>query len=89
MPSLDELQTQIDSIVRRNQAVESDKAWETSLFRRFTLTLFTYLSVAIYFQFIQVPNPWLNAIVPALGFMLSTLTLPFLKEWWVKNRYRK
>ena len=43
---------------------------------------FTYLAVGFYLAAIGVPAPWLNAIVPAVGFMLSTLTLPFFKRMW-------
>ena len=37
---------------------------------------------------IGVNNPWLNAIIPSLGFLLSTLSLPFFKNIWIdKNNY--
>ena len=64
--------------------VESDKAWETSLERRLLLTIFTYLAVGFYLQAIGISNPWPNAIVPAVAFMLSTLTLPFFKDLWLR-----
>ena len=68
--------------------MEADKAWETSFTRRGLLALFTYLAIGIYFSAIGVPNPWLNAIVPAVAFMLSTLTLPFFKSIWLERFYR-
>ena len=74
----------VEKIETRNKKVESDKAWETSWLRRILLVLFTYLSIGFYLNAIQVSNPWLNAIVPAIGFLLSTLTLPFFKSLWVK-----
>ncbi|KKW10335.1 MAG: hypothetical protein UY49_C0026G0009, partial [Microgenomates group bacterium GW2011_GWC1_49_7] len=64
-------------IEKRNERVEMDKAWETSWFRRGLLILFTYLSIGFYMQAIGIASPWLNAIIPSLGFLLSTLTLPF------------
>lgn len=76
----------IQEIRERNKRVEVDKAWETSYTRRIFLALFTYLAIGAYLQAIHVPNPWLNAIVPAIGFMLSTLTLPFFKQLWLKYR---
>jgi len=82
------LEQRIKQIEERNSRVELDKAWETSWTRRALLTLFTYLAVGLYLQAIQIPNAWLNAIVPALGFMLSTLTLPFFKEIWLKRVYK-
>jgi len=83
------LEARIKKIEDRNKKVETDKAWETSWVRRFLLILFTYLSIGLYLNAIQVPNAWLNAIVPAVGFLLSTLTLPFFKELWIKHRNKK
>lgn len=84
MRRITELEKDIEEIKKRNKKVEIDKAWETSFTRRFLLTLFTYLAIAIYLNVIKVDSPWLNAIVPAVGFMLSTLTLPFFKKIWTK-----
>lgn len=84
MESLTDLVNRVQEIEKRNYRVELDKAWETSWMRRGLLILFTYLSVGFYLQAIVVPNPWLNAIVPSLGFLLSTLTLPFFKRLWAK-----
>ena len=85
-PGLDE---RIRKIEERNSRVESDKAWETSYTRRGLLVLFTYLAIGFYMQAIAVPYPWLNAIVPAVAFMLSTLTLPFFKKVWLKHAHKK
>jgi len=46
--------------------------------------IFTYLAMGFYLSVVRVDRPWLNAIVPAVAFMLSTLTLPFLKKIWIK-----
>lgn len=85
MKTLEELEAEVNEIKKRNIRVETDKAWETSITRRLLLIVFTYLAIAIYLNIISVPSPWLNAIVPAVGFMLSTLTLPFFKRLWVKH----
>jgi len=82
MPNLKELERRIKTIEERNKNVEQDKAWEISYTRRFLLVLFTYLAVGFYLQSIKVAYPWLNAIVPAVAFMLSTLTLPIFKKIW-------
>lgn len=84
MRTLSELNKDIEEIKKRNKRVEIDKAWETSFTRRLLLSIFTYLAIAIYLNVIKVTSPWLNAIVPTFGFMLSTLTLPFFKKIWVK-----
>ena len=67
----------LKNIEDRNRKVESDKLWETSYTRRLLLTLFTYLAIGFYLQSIKIEKPWLNAIVPAAAFMLSTLAMPF------------
>jgi hypothetical protein len=86
MTTLEELKKDIEKLKQRNVRVEKDKAWETSYFRRGLLVLFTYLAIGVYLYVINVPLPWLNAIVPAFAFMLSTLTLPFFKKIWLKQR---
>jgi hypothetical protein len=80
------LEARVARIEARNARVESDKAWETSLARRALLVLFTYAAVGFYLQAIDIASPWLNAIIPAVAFLLSTLTLPFFKEQWLKIR---
>lgn len=85
----EEIKNEIEEIKRRNSSVELDKAWETSWVRRALIAVFTYLSIGIYMWAIQIDRPWLNAIVPAVGFMLSTLTMPWFKKAWSKNRGAK
>lgn len=84
MAELSQLEKRIEVIENRNKNVEEDKAWETSATRRILLIAFTYLAIGLYLNAIGIPNPWLNAIVPAVGFLLSTLTLPFFKNLWSK-----
>ena len=89
MDRLRKLEEKIKKIEDRNKKVEFDKAWEVSYARRLLLLLFTYLVIGFYLQAINVPNPWLNSIVPAIAFMLSTLTLPIFKKFWLKYIYAK
>lgn len=77
------MEARLAAIERRNARVESDKAWETSFARRGLLFAFTYLAIGAYLAAVHLPDPWLNAIVPAVAFMLSTLTLPFFKKIWL------
>lgn len=86
MTNLVDLEKRVSTIEKRNSRVELDKAWETSFARRGLLVLFTYLSVGLYMQAIGIASPWLNAIIPSLGFLLSTLTLPFFKNLWMSYR---
>lgn len=89
MASLEELTREINQIKERNKRGEIDKAWETSNTRRVALIIFTYLSIGLYMQFIGVVNPWLNAVIPSLGFLLSTLTLPYIKNYWKDRIFKK
>ncbi len=89
MEKIKELEKRIIEIEKRNKKVEQDKAWETSLLRRLLLILFTYLTIGIYMKFVLNTDPWLNAIIPSLGFYLSTLSLPFFKKIWDKYFYKK
>ena len=88
MTTLKQLEKEVKALKERNKRVEGDKAWETSYVRRALLTLFTYLAIGVYLYVINIPLPWFNAIVPAVAFMLSTLTMPFFKKRWlgIKNK---
>jgi hypothetical protein len=85
----DEMRTQLAAIKIRNARVEADKAWETSSARRASIAVMTYVLAVILFIIMSAPNPFLTALVPAVAYLLSTLTLPFLKDWWVNSVYRK
>ncbi|MFA6422253.1 MAG: hypothetical protein WCV92_02560 [Candidatus Buchananbacteria bacterium] len=85
MATIEELELEIKNIKERNNRVELDKAWETSLLRKLLIIIFTYIVIVIFFFFARLPNPFINAIVPALAFILSTLTMPLIKKWWIKR----
>ena len=83
---MNNLEQKIQQIEERNKKVEANKAWETSWTRRLLLITFTYLAIGVYLWAIEIPRPWLNAIVPAVAFMLSTLTMPFFKKLWLRRK---
>ena len=80
------LEQRIEIIEKRNEKVEIDKAWETSFARRALLLIMTYLVIGFYMNAIKIADPWVNAIVPSIGFLLSTLSLPFFKTLWLKYK---
>ena len=82
MISINNLEKEILLIKARNKRVEADKEWETSWSRKILLMTFTYLGIGFYLRAINIDKPWLNAIVPSVGFLLSTLTLPVFKKIW-------
>jgi len=87
--NLAELDKRVSAIELRNQKVEVDKAWETSFTRKLLLILFTYVSIGLYMWVIKINQPWINAVIPTLGFLLSTLTLPYFKNLWPTNQRNK
>lgn len=78
--------SEIKKIKERNKRVELDKAWETSWTRKIILTILTYLVIVIFFYFAELPKPFVNSIVPALAFVVSTLSLPFFKKIWASKK---
>ena len=85
-----DLEIRIARIEQRNKKVEQNKAWETSWTRRISIALLTYVVVWMYLQFVVHVDPWINAIVPTAGFLMSTLTLTFIKSVWIdKLRHEK
>lgn len=82
---MENLEQRVKNIEERNRRVEAGKSWETSWTRRSLLMAFTYLAMGIYMWAIDIERPWLNAIVPAVAFMISTLTMPYFKKLWLKK----
>lgn len=85
MTSINQLQSEINEIKTRNKRVEVDKAWETSWIRKLLILILTYIVMVIFFFTVKLPKPFLNAIVPSLAFVLSTMTIPLFKKWWIKR----
>jgi nicotinamide riboside transporter PnuC len=80
------IEKRISAIEARNKKVELDKAWETSWARRLSIGVLTYAVIVIYLTVINNNAPFINAAVPVVGFLLSTLVLRRIKEIWQKNR---
>lgn len=79
-----ELLSRIAKIEARNQRVEKEKAWETSGVRKVAIAILTYFTLAAYFGLVLKVDPWMNAIVPTVGFLLSTLSFSLIKKIWLK-----
>lgn len=80
------LESRIKAIELRNSRVEVDKAWETSLTRRILIIAITYFTMTLVMNSIGVDRPFINAIIPTLGFFLSTLSFGVVKNLWRKSR---
>lgn len=83
---MENLEKRIEKIEERNLKVEADKAWETSLLRKVVIAILTYLVVLSFFLISNSPNPFGSALVPTLGYFLSTLSLGFIKRSWLKSK---
>ena len=83
------MEKDVEVIKARNLRVEADKAWETSGIRIFSIVVITYIIAAFVMHVIGVKNFMLNALIPTLGYYLSTQSLPFIKRWWVRAFMRK
>jgi hypothetical protein len=79
---------QIQAILQRNALKEADKAWERSWSRRLTITCIIYCTALIFLQSIHAPYFLLQALVPAGGYLFSTLSLPWMKKRWIE-KYNK
>jgi len=82
------MNSEIKAIIERNKRVEKDKAWEISFTRRTIIAVMTYLIIVLFLWMINVSYPWINALIPTLAFILSTLSLPFFKKFWLKYIYK-
>ena len=83
------IEKEIELIKKRNKKVEIDKTWELSLTRKFIIFLFTYIIIVLFFYIAQLSKPFINALIPSLAFILSTLRMPFFKKLWLRNNYNK
>lgn len=84
-----DFEKEINEIKERNKRVEEDKAWEISWVRRFLVVILTYLVIVLFFYFAGLPDPFVNSIVPALAFVLSSFSLGIARNYWQKNIYKK
>jgi hypothetical protein len=83
------IEKRLAAIEERNQKVAADKAWETSWVRRISIMVLTYAVVAFYLYYVVGIDPWINALVPVIGFLLSTLTISFVKTKWIQRHTDK
>lgn len=80
------LKDEIEKIKARNRRVEADKAWETSSTRTLFIAGSIYILAVILMILTQTVNPLLNALIPSIGYFLSTSTYGILKNWWLEKR---
>lgn len=79
---VESIEKEIEALKQRNARVEADKAWETSSVRIFSIAVVTYLIASLLLFFIGAKNVLSNALIPVIGYYLSTRSLPLIKKWW-------
>jgi hypothetical protein len=84
---MDNIEQRIQNIEKRNAKVEQDKAWEISSTRRWMIMILTYFIAAWFMYLIKIENYWTNALVPVIGYLLSTLSIPIVRKYWTKIYY--
>ena len=83
---MEDLEKRVSDIEKRNKKVEGDKAWETSTLRKVLIILLTYIFAVLYLKIADTTNPFFGAVVPCVGFFLSTQTLNIIKKKWLSKR---
>ena len=76
------------AIEARSRRVEDDKAWETSWLRRGAIAGITYVCVSVVLALMRFVGTLLHALVPVMGYLLSTLSLPYIKSLWLKHHHK-
>jgi len=89
MNKIEQLEKQIEEIQERNIKVGTNKAWEISKFRKIVISILTYCIVVIFFFITKLPNPFVNALVPTVAFLISTLSISVFKKLWVRWIYKR
>ena len=83
---MDTLEVEIQNLKERNKRVEMDKAWERSWTRRISIMALTFIVASIWLLVIKENHVLLKAMVPVLGYLLSTLSIPQIKKFWTCNK---
>lgn len=79
---MNNLEERVKAIEARNSRVELEKAWEVSWSRRLSIAALTYIVISIFLITIHKPQPLINALVPPIGFLMSTLVMRWVKDAW-------
>ena len=82
---INELEKSIKKIEKRNKKVEANKSWETSVFRKISVALITYIFMIIVMYILWIENVFINALIPTFGYILSTLWIEVLKKIYIKK----
>ena len=85
MDKLDNLEKRILYIEERNKKVEKDKRWETSKIRIIFICIITYIVAIFFMKTVNTKNVLFSALIPVIGFYLSTQSLSLVRKIWQKS----
>jgi len=83
---------EITDLKDRNTIVDANKAWETSRDRIGVIVVLTYVIAYFVFKLIDDHDwirhyPTLQALLPAIGYFVSTRSFPSPKSWWIEYQF--
>jgi hypothetical protein len=83
-----DIEQRLNAIEERNARVSADKAWETSWLRRGLIAGITYICAVILLNILGHDGAWKHALVPVMGYLLSTFSLPPIKKMWIERKMK-
>ena len=86
MSTLEHLTEEIESLKARNTRVEAEKRWEISWQRKLGIIVTTYFVMILVFSSLGNSSPFLNAIIPTLGYILSTLSMGWMQKLFLHQK---
>lgn len=83
---METIEERLNKIEERNKKVELDKAWETSILRILFISIITYIIAFFVLFSMGVARSYLSALIPVIGFILSTQSIPIIKRYWIRHK---
>ncbi|MBV6632080.1 MAG: hypothetical protein KI792_03495 [Alphaproteobacteria bacterium] len=82
------IETRLDALEARNQRVEADKNWETSLLRRVLIAGLTFagaVTYLTYLTYLDVQPAWMHALIPTGAYLISSISLGLVRRLYIKR----
>ena len=83
---IESLERRLAAIEERNSFVTFQKRWETSALRRILIAALTLFFAGIAFSALGSPRPFMDALIPVTGFVVSTFSIPWIRERWIAQQ---
>lgn len=83
---IQKIEAELKLLQERNSRVEGAKDWETSVFRVFSIAVITYVVATLVMYLLGTDKFYLGSLIPVVGYLLSTQSLPLIKKRWLENR---